>query len=429
MPAVVVVGAQWGDEGKGKVVDLYARHADAVVRYAGGANAGHTLVVGGEQVILHLVPSGILNEETECVVAQGTVLDPDVLLEEIATLEARGISVASRLHFSERAHVVLPHHKLIDSLRENKAGAIGTTKRGIGPCYEDKVARRGIRLGDLLQPKELRSRLARNIEAWRPVADALGGTLPAPDEVATAYAALGQRLRPFVCDTARLLSTLLSQNKNVMLEGAQGTLLDIDHGTYPFVTSSTAVAGGACSGAGIGPTDIDGVVGIAKAYATRVGHGPFPTELENALGERLRQAGSEFGATTGRPRRCGWFDAPALRLAVRVNGMTRLALTKLDVLTGIDPIQICTHYDADGQPLSEPSFDSMRSVTPVYESMPGWSQSLRDCATIDDLPEPARAYVHRLEELVGCPISLVSVGPGREHSLGEVNPFTELGQL
>ena len=302
MSALVVVGAQWGDEGKGKVVDLYAPYADLVVRYAGGANAGHTLVVNGEKLILHLIPSGILHEQTACVVGQGTVIDPAVFLKEIDALTERGVATEGRLLVSQRAHVVLPHHKLIDELREKKSGgAIGTTKRGIGPCYEDKVARRGIRMGDLLDAERLRGNLDANLECWRPVAEDLGGTLPTTDDVVKQYTELGEALRAYIGDAAAIVRASIQADEKILLEGAQGTMLDIDNGTYPFVTSSNAVAGGACAGAGIGPTHIRSAVGIAKAYTTRVGGGPFPTELENETGQRLRDAGAEYGSTTGRP--------------------------------------------------------------------------------------------------------------------------------
>ncbi|MDH5494063.1 MAG: adenylosuccinate synthase, partial [Myxococcales bacterium] len=318
MPALVVVGAQWGDEGKGKVVDLFAPHAEVVVRYAGGANAGHTLVVGGEKLILHLIPSGILHSECRSVIGQGTVVDPEVLLGEIDALETRGVEASARLLLSDRAHVVLPHHKRIDAMRERGEFAIGTTKRGIGPTYEDKVARRGVRVGDLLHPGEagrvaLRDRISALQERWRPYFEQGGVELPDPDAIASRYAAFGARLAPLVCDTSRWVHFALRAGKRILLEGAQGTLLDVDHGTYPFVTSSNSIAGGACTGAGIGPTQIDRVVGIAKAYATRVGDGPFPTELLGDQGDALRNAGAEFGSTTGRPRRCGWLDAAALR--------------------------------------------------------------------------------------------------------------------
>jgi adenylosuccinate synthase len=424
MPALVIVGAQWGDEGKGKVVDIYTPYADLVVRYAGGANAGHTLVVKGEKLILHLIPSGILHDG-QCVIAQGTVLDPEVLLREIDQLEARGVDCQSRLKVSDRAHVVLPQHKLIDGLREAAKGddAIGTTKRGIGPTYEDKVGRRGVRMGDLRSRARLEPKLAANLAAWRPVIEAHGGEVPAIEPILEAYLAMGARLGDAICDTAQIVGDAVDKDQRILLEGAQGTMLDIDHGTYPFVTSSNAIAGGACAGAGMGPTAISHVVGIAKAYATRVGGGPFPTELNDATGQRLRDVGVEYGSTTGRPRRCGWMDAVALRLAVRVNGMTEIALTKLDVLRGLDTLQICVAYDLDGERLSVPPYDDLERCTPIYESMPGFSEDISGCRVRADLPETARKYIERIEELVGCKIGIISVGPDREATADVSNPF------
>ncbi|RLB54392.1 MAG: adenylosuccinate synthase [Deltaproteobacteria bacterium] len=425
MPVVCVVGAQWGDEGKGKVVDLYAQYADVVVRYGGGANAGHTLVVGGEKVVLHLVPSGALQPRAQCVIGQGTVLDPKVLLDEIDELERRDLA-PERVFVSDRAHVVLPHHKLIDGLREADAGAgaIGTTKRGIGPCYEDKVARRGIRIGDLVDAKTLGERVRANIEAWRPVIAALGGEVPDVDAIVQLYAEYGGRLRPFITDTAKLLWDAMKDGKNVLLEGAQGAMLDVDHGTYPYVTSSTVLAGGACAGAGLGPTAIDRVVGITKAYTTRVGGGPFPTELHGEDGERLRKAGNEFGATTGRPRRCGWLDIPALRFAVQINGMSELAVTKLDILAGLGDISICTHYEGrDGTRYDTPPYDGLEDLTPVYEKLPGWTEDLTKCETIDDLPDNARSYIRRIEELADAKVGMVSVGADRTQTLRLRDPF------
>ena len=422
--AVVVVGAQWGDEGKGKVVDLYAPYADLVVRYAGGANAGHTLVVKGEKLILHLIPSGILHERTKCVVGQGTVIDPAVFVKEIEALSARGVTTAGRLLVSQRAHVVLPHHKLIDGLREKKSNeAIGTTKRGIGPCYEDKVARRGIRMGDLLDVETLQRKLDANLECWRPVAEDLGGTLPSAEEIAAQYAALGEALRGYIGDAAAIVRASIQAEEKILLEGAQGTMLDIDNGTYPFVTSSNAVAGGACAGAGIGPTHIRRAVGIAKAYTTRVGGGPFPTELEDETGQLLRDAGAEYGSTTGRPRRCGWLDLVALRHAVAVNGLCELAITKLDVLTAVDAIQLCVAYELDGERLDYPPYQRVEAVQPIYETLEGWDEDLSGCRTRADLPAAAQAYLARIEREVSCPIGVVSVGPDREDTADLQDPF------
>ena len=424
MSAVVVVGAQWGDEGKGKVVDLYAPFAELVVRYAGGANAGHTLVVKGEKLILHLIPSGILHQKTNCVVGQGTVIDPAVFLKEIEALTERGVATEGRLLVSQRAHVVLPHHKLIDGLRETKSNeAIGTTKRGIGPCYEDKVARRGVRMGDLLDAARLRSKLEANLECWRPVAEDLGGTLPSADEVTAQYVDLGKALRSYIGDAAAVVRASIQRDQRVLLEGAQGTMLDIDNGTYPFVTSSNAVAGGACAGAGIGPTHIRLAVGIAKAYTTRVGGGPFPTELEDETGQRLRDAGAEYGSTTGRPRRCGWLDLVALRHAVAVNGLSEIAVTKLDVLTAVDEIKICVAYDLDGERLDYPPYDRLEAVQPIYETLEGWNEDLSDCRSRGDLPAAAQEYLTRIEQEVGCRVGVVSVGPDREDTADLRDPF------
>ena len=425
MSAVVVVGAQWGDEGKGKVVDLYSPYAELVVRYAGGANAGHTLVVRGEKLILHLIPSGILHEDTRCVVGQGTVIDPATFLKEIEALTERGVATEGRLLVSQRAHVVLPHHKLIDGLREKKSNeAIGTTKRGIGPCYEDKVARRGVRMGDLLDADRLREKLDANLECWRPVAEDLGGALPSADEVTAEYAALGEKLRAYIGDAESVVRQAVQSNQKILLEGAQGTMLDIDNGTYPFVTSSNAVAGGACAGAGIGPTNIGHAVGIAKAYTTRVGGGPFPTELEDETGQRLRDAGAEYGSTTGRPRRCGWLDLVALRHAVAVNGLTEIAITKLDVLSAVDQLELCVAYELDGKRLSHPPYDRIDAVKPVYETLEGWSEDLSACRTRADLPPAAQRYLERIEREVGCRIGTVSVGPDREDTADLRDPFS-----
>ena len=425
MSAVVVVGAQWGDEGKGKVVDLYAPYAELVVRYAGGANAGHTLVVGGEKLILHLIPSGILHEDTKCVVGQGTVIDPAVFLDEVQALEARGVATMGRLVVSQRAHVVLPHHKLIDGLRETKSGGdIGTTKRGIGPCYEDKVARRGIRMGDLLDGDRLRAKLEANLECWRPVASDLGGTLPTSTEIASEYARLGEALAAYIGDAAEIVRTSVFAGEKILLEGAQGTMLDIDNGTYPYVTSSNAVAGGACAGAGIGPTQIATAIGITKAYTTRVGGGPFPTELDDDTGQQLRDAGAEYGSTTGRPRRCGWLDLVALRHAVAVNGLTEIALTKLDVLTVLPELKICVAYELDGQRLAYPPYERIDEVKPVYDTLPGWDEELTGCRSRADLPAAAQQYLERIELEVGCPVGVVSVGPDREDTADLRDPFT-----
>jgi len=420
MPAVVIVGAQWGDEGKGKVVDLYAEAADMVVRYAGGPNAGHTLVVGDVSIVVRLIPSGILRPQTRCVMAQGMVVDPAVLAGEITALEARGHVIAGRLFVSDRAHVILPYHPLIDGLREGAAAAgakIGTTKRGIGPCYEDKAARRGVRVGDLRDLRRVEALVASNLRAWSPVIRDLGGEVPDVARIMAEIAPLAERLRPLVTDTSALIEGALKAGQRVLLEGAQGTLLDVDHGTYPFVTSSSAVSGGACAGAGIGPTRIRRVVGLTKAYCTRVGEGPFPTELDDAIGERIRKAGHEFGSVTGRPRRTGWVDLPALRYAARVNGLDGLALTKLDVLTGLSEVRACVAYDTPQGRTRELPVDALETATPVYETFPGWSEDLAAARAIADLPEAARSYVRFVAAQVEVPIDIVSVGARRDETI------------
>lgn len=429
MPVVVVVGAQWGDEGKGKVVDLLSRRADVVARYGGGANAGHTLVINGVQLITHLVPSGVLHPGTKCVLGDGMVIDPDTLLEEIDACSARGLLANGELMISERAHVIFPFHKNLEGLREQRASALGTTRRGIGPAYEAKVARRGVRMADLLRPERLRDLVAQNLEELIPLVRHYGGTPPTEAEIEAQIAAAlaaGQRLAPSIGNTGAFLDKSIRDGKNVLFEGAQGALLDIDQGTYPYVTSSTTTAGGACT-AGIGPTRIDHVVGITKAYATRVGVGPFPTELDGPAAASLREAGGEFGATTGRPRRCGWLDLPALRLAVRVNGLDGLALTKLDVLGGRGPVDVGVAYELDGVEIEELPLDpdDLERVRPVFARYDGWEGDTTSARTLEDLPAAARAYVSALEKRAGVPFHLVSVGPDREQTIELFNPFSE----
>jgi adenylosuccinate synthase len=425
MAVVVVVGAQWGDEGKGKIVDIYTQHADMVVRFAGGANAGHTLVVGGKKTILRLIPSGVLHPTPRIVLAQGTVIDPAVLLAEIDLLRESCGLTPRRLLISDRAHVVLPHHMVLDALSEKGAKAIGTTKRGIGPAYQDKVARRGLRMGDLLRPERFREKLADNLAAWQPIARAHGEELPSVASIEEVYLPLGEKLAPFIGNSGQAVDAAIRAKRNVLLEGAQGTLLDVDHGTYPYVTSSNTVAGGATTGAGIGPTAIDRVVGITKAYTTRVGEGPFPTELFGELGDALRKAGNEFGSVTGRPRRCGYLDLPALRYAARVNGLETLAMTKLDVLSGLKSIALCVAYELDGERLDEPPPDAedLARVKPVYETLPGWQDDLSQARTIEELPRTVRGYIERVERETRCMIRLISVGADREHTIALGNPF------
>ena len=414
-----MVGAQWGDEGKGKVVDLVAEHADVVVRYAGGPNAGHTLVVGDQKVILRLVPSGILQPHTLCLMGEGMVIDPLVLVAEIAALEAKGISARGRLLLSPRAHVILPHHVVIDGLRESGAGAkaIGTTKRGIGPAYEDKAGRRGVRVLDLVDPSLLRPRVEAQLAAWEPTAKALGGELPSLAVVLESVRAAAEVLAGLVGDTSERLDSELRRGKRALLEGAQGTLLDLDHGTYPYVTSSSAVAGGACTGAGIGPSRIGRVLGITKAYATRVGAGPFPTELHDATGETIRTNGGEFGSVTGRPRRTGWIDLPALRFAARVNGVDGWAVTKLDVLTGLPVVRVCTEYETASGPTRNLPADDLASVKPIFRDLEGWQESLGGARSLAELPANARALLALIEAETEVPIDLVSVGPKRDETI------------
>ena len=418
MGSIVVVGAQWGDEGKGRVVDLLAEQADIVARFQGGANAGHTIIVDGTSYILHLIPSGIVRGKT-CLIGNGVVLDLPTFFEEIETVEKQGLQVEGKLFVSERAHITLPYHRLLDAAREgdNRARKIGTTQRGIGPTYVDKMMRIGVRVCDLFEPDELREKIAANWEekthGLRHLSDE---QRPHPDQVVEQYLAFAQKLKPFVVDTSVLLNHARKNGKNVLFEGAQGTGLDIDFGTYPYVTSSNATAGGACTGTGVGPTFIDHVAGIAKAYTTRVGEGPFPTLMEPEIEEKCRQVGHEFGATTGRKRLCGWFDAPLVQHAVRVNGLSSLILTKLDVFDVFDEVKLCVGYkNKAGEEVAFPaSLARLAECTPVYESFPGWNQSTEGARSMDDLPANAQAYLQRLEEVAGVPVSLVSVSPSRE---------------
>ncbi|XXX76772.1 adenylosuccinate synthase [Sorangium sp. So ce134] len=426
MTAIVIVGAQWGDEGKGKVVDLYTESADLVVRYAGGPNAGHTLVVGGEKLIVRLIPSGILRSNARCVMAQGMVVDPGVLVSEIDAVEARGCSTQGRLFVSDRAHLILPYHPLVDSLREAAAAdgtRLGTTKRGIGPCYEDKASRRGARLGDLRDMKRLAQLVSRSLEAWTPTLRALGGEPPSLDAIIEELTPLAKRITPLLADTSQLIDGALRRGERVLLEGAQGTLLDIDHGTFPFVTSSSAIAGGACVGAGVGPTRIRRVLGLAKAYCTRVGEGPFPTELAGPLGERLRSVGGEYGSVTGRPRRTGWLDLPALRYAARVNGLDGIALTKLDVLTGMPELKVCVAYDTPSGRTREFPIDEIAAAKPVLEPVAEWSEPIDGARSMTELPAAARQYVELVEKETGVPVDVVSVGADRDATIVRRNAF------
>ena len=422
MSVVVVVGAQWGDEGKGKVVDLLSEKYDIVARYQGGANAGHTVQIGEEKFILHLIPSGILHANTQCVIGNGVVIDPVALMDEIALLESKGITVKGRLWISQKAHLIMPYHKLMDQVEEQVAGAnkIGTTGRGIGPAYVDKFNRRGIRIVDLLDPDLLERKIRRNLEEKNAVLQKIYGHSPLNvDEIVEEYLKFDKLIDPYIKDISVFLNEAIDEGKQILLEGAQGTLLDVDHGTYPYVTSSNPVSGGACIGVGIGPTRITAVLGVIKAYTTRVGEGPLPTELLGDEGEKLRQMGQEFGATTGRPRRCGWFDGLVAKYAVRVNGITDLAVTKLDVLDELDEIKVCIAYEYEGKTLKEFPTDPkiLRNVKPIYHSLPGWKQDTSSVRHWQDLPPAAKNYLRFIEKITGASIKLVSVGSRRDQTI------------
>ncbi len=422
MSVRIVVGAQWGDEGKGKIVDLLSREASYVIRYQGGANAGHTIKFDDREMVLHLIPSGIFHPETNCIIGNGVVVDPEALIEEIDSLEKMDIDLEGRLHVSETAHVILPYHKLLDEAREKNRGedAIGTTGRGIGPAYVSKVARSGIRMGDLLDKQNLKEHIETNLEEVNDTLRCLYDEAPLDsDEIYERMARTSDRLAPYITNTSHLVHEAIEQNNNILLEGAQGSLLDIDHGTYPFVTSSSPTSGGACVGSAIPPTSVTDVMGISKAYCTRVGNGPFPTELDGDVGERLREKGNEFGATTGRPRRCGWIDLVALRYAARVNGLTELSITKLDVLDQFDTIKVCTSYEINGEQTGVYPLDSgtLEQVNPVYTTLDGWNQSTRDCDKPADLPENARSYVDYLQKFLGVTVKFISTGPRRTETV------------
>jgi len=428
MANVVIIGAQWGDEGKGKIVDVYTERADMVVRYQGGHNAGHTVVVGNETFILHLIPSGILHQGKRCVIGNGVVVAPEALVKEMEGLVARDISVEGRLFISERACVIMPYHVALDLAREERKGAeaIGTTGRGIGPAYEDKAARSAIRVGDLLNPNVFRDRLGAALEYKNFILERFFGKEPFDElEVFESTMTLAERFRGYITDTASLIQRGIADGQKVLFEGAQGSHLDVDHGTYPFVTSSSTTVGGACTGSGIGPKSLDAVIGITKAYTTRVGGGPFPTELTDKLGESIREAGGEYGATTGRPRRCGWFDAVVARQSARVNGLTGMVITKLDVLDGISPLRICTGYTCEGDQFDVlPSdLDKLTRCKPVYEEHPGWTDPTAGATRWEDLPEEARSYIKRLEELSEVPVAVVSTGQERNEYIEIIDPW------
>jgi adenylosuccinate synthase len=429
MSNVVVIGTQWGDEGKGKVVDVLAEKAHVVARFQGGNNAGHTMVVDGESFISHLIPSGILHPDKICLIGNGVVVDPGVLIQEITELKERGVPVGPQnLLVSENAHLIMPYHKLLDHGREKLKGdkKLGTTGRGIGPCYEDKVTRRGIRFCDFVDPETFEEKLSLIVpEKNFYLRDFLKYETVDQESILDEYLPYAEALRPYVANVSLVLSQAVKAGDHILFEGAQGTHLDIDHGTYPFVTSSNTVAGNACCGAGIGPTQIHGVIGMVKAYTTRVGRGPFPTELHDDIGDRLQEMGVEFGATTGRRRRCGWLDAVVVRNSARINSLTGIAITKLDVLSGLKTLKICTAYEYKGDKL--PEFPSalrvLEACRPIYEELPGWTEDITAVQDEGGLPENARAYLRRLEELVETSIQIISVGPGRHETIMLQDPF------
>jgi adenylosuccinate synthase len=430
--SVVVLGTQWGDEGKGKIVDLLTDQASAVVRFQGGHNAGHTLVIDGEKTVLHLIPSGILRADVQCLIGNGVVLSPEALLKEMGELEARGVPVRKRLKLSPACPLILPYHVAVDQAREAKRGndKIGTTGRGIGPAYEDKVSRRGVRLGDLQDKQRFARRLKEVMEYHNFTLQHYYQVEPLDYEtVLSETLAMGEQLLPMMADVTAMLHEYRTTDANIMFEGAQGTLLDIDHGTYPFVTSSNTTAGGASTGSGFGPLHLDYVLGITKAYTTRVGSGPFPTELFDDTGKHLAARGHEFGATTGRARRCGWFDAVALRTAVNINSVSGICLTKLDVLDGLETIRICVGYTCkNGKPVPHPvDAEDYEKLVPQYEEVPGWSESTLGAKTLEELPQAARDYIKKIEQVVGAPIDIISTGPDRIETIVLRHPFDVAG--
>jgi adenylosuccinate synthase len=429
MSNIVIVGTQWGDEGKGKLVDLLAEFADIVVRFQGGNNAGHTMVVNGEQFITHLVPSGVLQKKT-CLIGNGMVVDPAVLVEELDNLGSRGIDVGPDiLKISEKAHIIMPYHKQIDLTREKMKGdkKIGTTGRGIGPCYEDKATRRGIRFVELIDPDVFRERVNTILEEKNfYLKHYLSAETLDPESIIDQYEDYAERLAPHIVNISIVMNQAINAGKQILFEGAQGTHLDIDHGTYPYVTSSNTVSGNACCGAGIGPKEITSVLGIVKAYTTRVGKGPFPAELFDETGDAIQKKGVEFGATTGRKRRCGWLDTVLIRNSARLNGLTGLVITKLDILGGLKSLKICTGYEYKGETILDfpASIKILEACNPVYETLPGWSEDISDIRKIEDLPRNAKNYLSRIEEITETPINIISVGPGRDETIMVNNPFT-----
>lgn len=420
MEVTVLVGSQWGDEGKGKIVDILSDRYDFVARYQGGANAGHTVIIGDQQFILHLVPSGILREDVKCVIGNGVVIDPQALLDEIKFLESSGISTKGRLFISHNAHLIMPYHKLLDQINESGANKIGTTGRGIGPCYIDKYARKGIRIVDLLDREVLKEKIKLNLEEKNNLLKKVYNHAELNvDEIINEYVEFDKQIDQYITDAPSLLNNAILEGQSVLIEGAQGTMLDVDHGTYPFVTSSNPTSGGACTGTGIPPTKISSVFGIVKAYTTRVGNGPFPTELFGDEGEELRKTGAEFGATTGRPRRCGWFDAFLLNYSRMINGIERTAITKLDVLGYLDEIKVCVGYEKNGKKLKSYPTDisQLENVTPIYETLKGWKQDISGARNFKELPSECKDYLSFISQESGIEIKIISVGPKREQTI------------
>lgn len=422
MAVRVVVGAQWGDEGKGKIVDLLSKDADFVVRYQGGANAGHTLKFDDKKVVLHLIPSGMFNGDAICIIGNGVVVDPHALIEEIQEVQALGANLEGRLKISSAAHVILPYHQLLDKVKEEYRGddAIGTTGRGIGPAYESKVSRGGIRMADLLHPENLQKKVEANIAEVNKKLKHIYEHEPLDAEpIISKLKEAAQKLRPYIANTSAILHDAVAADRDILLEGAQGSMLDLDHGTYPYVTSSCPTAGGACTGSAIPPTAINKVMGISKAYCTRVGHGPFTTELDGEIGEKLRAEGQEFGATTGRPRRCGWIDLVALKYAARVNGLNELTITKLDILDDFKEIKLCTEYEIDGQRTDVFPVDlsDINAIEPKFTTMPGWQQSLEDCSSYDELPSNAKDYLQFIQDYLELDLTILSKGPKRSETI------------
>ena len=430
MSTLVVVGSQWGDEGKGKITDLLSKEADIIVRYQGGSNAGHTVVKGDEQYIFHLIPSGILHQGVKCLIGNGVVIDPQSLLQEIESLKKKNIEIDDNLFIDFKAHVVFPYHKILDGIKENKRGKdkIGTTKRGIGPAYVDKIARTGIRMIDMIDGKSLSKKIEINLNEKNDIFEKLYGLKISNQEkkdILKKYIEYGQLLKKYVIDVSLHLNQAINEGKKILFEGAQGTLLDIDHGTFPYVTSSNPIAGGACAGTGVGPTKINKVMGITKAYTTRVGRGPFPTELKGELGEHIQQKGGEFGATTGRPRRCGWLDVVLVNYAVRINGMDSMVLTKIDVLSDFEKIKICTSYKYNGDTIKEfpINIETLQNCIPIYKEMEGWKGNISQITKYENLPKQLKAYIRRIEELVKTKVVIISVGPKRSQTIIRENVF------